>query len=86
MALTAKVLTPREIARGAFLFGQAFARNEQFPNQGEFEGFYNAAYDASDSGDLHAKCALYLVYIGASCLAYVYIGLSYLRRLMASLA
>lgn len=63
MALTTKVLTPREIARGAFLFGQAFARNEQFPNQGEFEGFYGAAYDASDSGDLHAKGAFYLVYI-----------------------
>ena len=86
MALTTKVLTPREIARGAFLFGQAFARNEQFPNQGEFEGFYGAAYDASDSGNLHAKGALYLVYIGASCWASVSIGLSYLRRLMASLA
>lgn len=80
------MLTPREIARGAFLFGQAFARNEQFPNQGEFEGFYGAAYDASDSGDLHAKGALYLVYIGASCWASVCIGLSYLLRLMASLA
>ena len=51
-----------------------------------FEGFCSATYDANDSGDLHAKGALYLVYIGFSCWAYVYIGHSYLRRLMASLA
>ena len=67
MALTTKVLTPREIARGAFLFGQAFARSEAHPDKGEFEGFCNVVCDASDSGNLHAIGALYLVYIGDSC-------------------
>ena len=31
-----------------------------------FEGICGVAYDASDSGGLHAKVVLYLVYIGDS--------------------
>lgn len=30
---------PREVARGAFLFGQTFERNETLPDMGTLEGF-----------------------------------------------
>lgn len=85
---TTKVLTPCEIARGAFCLNKRVRTMKCFRirvHKDAFEGFCGVVCNASDFSRLLTEPALYLARIGYSFSRHLHIGFSYLCRLMASL-